>query len=96
MIISVPAAGGSSTAAVSPLLLEQLAVSLGSEVPCQESSRSLNTALEDELMLLRLLDLKMPAAAIIILQLACHPGVLAAVSPGLHVHLRVPHPQTFA
>ena len=52
------AAGGSSTAAVSPVLLEQLAVSLGSEVPCQESSRSLNTALEDELMLLRLLDLK--------------------------------------
>ena len=40
------------------VLLEQLAVSLGSEVPCQESSRSLNTALEDELMLLRLLDLK--------------------------------------
>ena len=33
-----------------------------------------------------------PAAAIIILQLACHPGVLAAVSPGLHVHLRAPHP----
>ena len=52
------AAGCSSTAAVSPVLLEQLAVSLGSEVPCQESSRSLNTALEDELMLLRLLDLK--------------------------------------
>ena len=33
-----------------------------------------------------------PAAAIIILQLACHPGVLAAVSPGLHVHIRAPHP----
>ena len=43
---------------MSPVLLEQLAVSLGSEGPCQESSRSLNTALEDELMLLRLLDLK--------------------------------------
>ena len=52
------AAGCSSTAAVSPVLLEQLAVSLGSEVQCQESSRSLNTALEDELMLLRLHDLK--------------------------------------
>ena len=25
-------------------------------------------------------------------ELACHPGVLAAVSPGLHVHLRAPHP----
>ena len=70
------------------MLLEQLVVSLGSEVPCQESSRSLNTALEDELMLLRLLDL----SARIILQLACHPGGLAAVSPGLHVHLRAPHP----
>ena len=54
----ISAAGGSSTAAVSPVLLEQLVVSLGSEVPCQESSRSLNTALEDELMLLRLHDLK--------------------------------------
>merc|ERR1711978_236314 len=47
-------------------------------------------------MLLRLLDLKgrsdRASAAIIILQLACHPGVLAAVSPGLHVHLRAPHP----
>jgi len=36
-------------------LLDQLPVSLNSEQPCQE--RSVNTALEDELMLLRLLEL---------------------------------------
>ena len=40
---------------MSPIKLDQLPVSLSSEVPSHE--RSINTALEDELMLLRLLDM---------------------------------------
>ena len=44
-----------STSTTAGKLLEQLPVSLSSEPPCQE--RSINTALEDELMLLRLLEL---------------------------------------
>ena len=54
-----PAPTPSLAAAVNnpPVKLDQLPVSLSSEVPSQEP-RSLNAALEDELMLLRLLDIQ--------------------------------------